>query len=286
MMDGSYTLGGAADFTMKLFKVGTGERPDLALTGVPVIDNATGGLFPGTLVVIGAREGTGKSFIVLDALMNTPEKVGAIFLEDSPDMVGSRALAYHSGVNSNKLRFAHKLQPGHVKRLQAAQEELAARDNVHLKFILGGSIEEVETAVDELGEAGCKVVFLDYAQKIHGAVDSRRSEIDRIMVRYQKRCLAIGAVPVLVSQLSRQAPTEKVPHPEFMEPHISKLKESSGLEQEARVLVMLWKEKNGSGVNARLSKCSFGGEAALDFYVREQCGSLKSKNVCSEWETV
>lgn len=281
--DGTYTLGSITEYTMKLLKVGTGERPDLALTGFPLIDNATGGLFPGTLVVIGATQGTGKSYIVLDAMMKAPTRIGIIFLEDGPDMVGARALAYESGINSRDLRFAHKLKPNQVTALEEAVVELDCRENVSLKFLLGGSIEEIEHAIDELGEDDCEVIVLDYLHKVRGVNDNRRTAIDDIMVRYQKRCDSVGAVPVMMCQLSRQNPTDKNPNPEFDEPAVTRLKESGSLETEARVIVMLWPESDGSGVNARLAKSSFGGEGARDFYYRESCGSLKSRQDCSEW---
>ena len=282
MSAGFHTLGTVADYSMDLFKVGTGERADLALTGIPVIDNVTGGLFPGTLVVIGAEQGVGKSSLVMSALLSSPHKVGAIFLEDGPDMVGSRALAYVSGVNSRELRFAYKLSPGAVLRLEAAQQELAAKDNVGLEFCLGGSMEEIEERVAHLGAMGCRVIYLDYMTKVRGISDSRRSEIGHVMTRFQRACLAVEAVPVVLSQLSRLNPTEKEPEPRYKEPNVSRLKESGDIESEARVILMAWPDPDDD-VNVRLAKCSFGGEGAFDKYTRESCGSLKTRKVSSEW---
>ena len=285
MIDGSYSLGGVAGFAMELFKVGTGERPDLSLTGLPVIDLVTGGLFPGTLVVIGAEQGVGKSSLVLSALLSSPHPVGAILLEDGPDLVGSRALAYESGVNSRDLRFAHKLPPGAVARLKEAECSLQEREGVFLEFCLGGSIEEIEARVEHLGEMGAKVVYLDYLHKVRGVNDSRRSEIGQVMVRFQKACQRVGAVPIMCCQLSRLNPTEKNPEPRLEEPMVSRLKESGDLESEARCIVMAWPDDQNN-VHVRLSKSSFGGEGQRDFYKREQCGSLKTSKKCSEWEDV
>lgn len=283
MRDGSYSLGGVAGFAYDLFKVGTGERPDLNLTGIPVIDTITGGLFPGTLVIVGAEQGVGKSSLLLSALMEAPHHVGAIFLEDGPDLVGSRALAAESGVNSRDIRFAHKLGKGDNIKLQAAKEALATRENIHLEFLLGGSIEEIEGACKRLGELGCKVIYLDYLHKVRGVNNDRRNEIGMVMTRYQKACQAIGAVPIILAQLSRLNPTEKNPEPRYQEPMVSRLKESGDLEAEARCIVMAWPSDGDKGVHVRLSKSAFGGEGARDTYTRDGSGTLRTKLVCDEW---
>ncbi len=273
-MSGTYTLGGTADFAMRLFRVGTGERPDLARTGFPIIDNTIGGLFPGTLVVCAANQGVGKSSLLLSALFTSPDPIGAIFLEDSPELVGSRALAYESGVNSLDMRFAERLPPGAVKRLEEAQEALKSKKDAHCVFCLGGSIEEVEDKVKELGAKGCKVIVADYLQKLRGVSGDRRGDIGMSMVRFQKACAAAGAVPVLMSQLSRKNPTKDNPEPLYEEPDVSRCKESGDIEAEARVILMAWPDKSG-GVNVRLAKSSFGGQGARTYYQRDASGSLR-----------
>ncbi len=275
-MSGSYTLGETGDFAMKLFRVGTGERPDLARTGMSLIDNVVGGLFPGTLVVIGAEQGVGKSSLLLAALFASPDPVGAIFLEDGPDLVGSRALAFESGVNSLDLRFSDKLTPGAVQRLEEAAERLRERKSVHLEFTLGGSMEVIEERVAQLGELGCKTIYLDYLTKIRGVSADRRSEIGVAMVRFQKACQAAGAVPVMLSQLSRKNPTKDNPDPRFEEPAVSRLKESGDIESEARVILMAWPTLGGD-VSVRLAKSSFGGEGARSLFVRDSSGTLREK---------
>jgi replicative DNA helicase len=283
MLEGSYTLGKVGGFAMKLFRVGTGERPDLIRTGIAALDATVGGLFPGTLVIIGAEQGVGKSSLILSALLSSPDPVGAIFLEDGPDLVGSRCLAYYSGVNSLDLRFSHRLTPGDVLKLEAAQKKLEeAGDRVSLEFCLGGSIEEIEERVKRLGEKGSKVVYLDYLHKVRGVNDNRRSEIGQVMTRFQRACQAIGAVPIMAAQLSRLNPTEKNPEPRLDEPMVSRLKESGDLESEARVIIMAWPDELNN-VKIRLSKSSFGGEGVKDFYRRDESGTLRTKKVASEW---
>lgn len=283
VMEGSYTIGGCATHSMKLFRVGTGERPDLCRTGIPIIDSTVGGLFPGTLVIIGAEQGVGKSGVILSSLLSCPDPVGAIFLEDGPDMVGSRALAWHSGVNSLDLRFGdERLTPGAIERLKAAEQKLQTIDNVHLEFCLGGSIEEIEQRVARLGEKGAKVVYLDYLTKVRGVSENRRSEVGQVMVRFQRACQAIDAVPIIASQLSRSNPTERCPEPRLIEPMVTRLKESGDIEAEARCIIMLWPDAE-TNVHVRLSKSSFGGEGQRDFYRRDGSGSVKTNRVCTEW---
>ena len=275
-LDGAYTLGGAGNFAMKLFEVGTGKRPDLARTGLSIIDSTIGGLFPGTLVVIGAEQGVGKSSLVLSALFNSPDPIGAIFLEDGPDLVGSRALAYESGVNSLDLRFSERLPPGAIKRLQEAQERLKARKDVFLEFALGGSMETIETRVERMGKQGVKACYLDYLTKIRGLSADRRSEIGTAMVRFQKACQANGIVPILLSQLSRKNGTRENPDPRYDEPSVGRLKESGDIEAEARVILMAWPSQE-NGVYVRLAKSSFGGQGARSHFIRDASGSLREK---------
>jgi replicative DNA helicase len=259
---------------MGLFKVGTGEKPDLIQTGIPIVDSTIGGLSPGTLMVIGAEQGVGKSGMVLSAVVESPVKAGAIFLEDSAELAGTRLLAYFSGVNSLKFRFNDFTQ-GELAALSRAQEELDKRDDIILRSRVGASIEEIEEEVADLGSKGCRLIFLDYLTKVRGVHESRRSEVGIVMTRFQRACEAVGAVPVLASQLRRRGPTKKNPNPRYDEPLLQDFKESGDIEAEARVALLLWPDKNESTVHGRFAKSSFGGEGGRFNYVRLGCGSLK-----------
>jgi len=244
-------------------------------------------LFPGTLFVIGAEHGIGKSGVVLSALLETPDVAGGIFLEDGPDLVGGRALAYYAGVNSREFRFANRLAPGEVKQVVAAKERLSEMEDIHLEFALGGSIEEIEESVGVLGEKGCRIIYLDYLQKVRGVSENRRSEIGLVMQRFQKACLAANAVPVLATQLKRRLSTKENPEPRYAEPRLSDFKESGDIEAESRCALLLWPDVNEVTIYARLAKSSFGGEGGRANYVRQSCGSLKPVLVATnEWGEV
>jgi len=182
-------------------------------TGIQAVDSQIGGLFPGSAGILAAATGAGKSSVKLEAAMYAAShgtKVGLIELEDTPDVVGTRVLSKFSGVDSRRIRT--KAFDAHDRdRIQEALGILAAdAPDVLVEYAIGGSLEQVHAAIYRLAEAGCKMIWVDYIQKIRGGNNDRRNEVSFAYTTIQRIAAEAGAAVMVISQFSRQPdPTRK-----------------------------------------------------------------------------
>lgn len=272
-----YTLAKSVEATEEMFcTFKEGEKPELIPTGIRAVDAVIGGVIEGTLVLVGAGPGVGKSSVALSSLLSLQEagiKAGYQSNEDGPDMVGSRVLGRYSNVNSLKIRrkdFTEEEAEMLLKGRAQLREDAKSDFSFLTSYAVSGSLEKTVEGIKALGEAGCKIVFMDYLQKLRGTSGDRRYDIGTILSRLHGAAVESGCALVLLSQVARQMDPCKIPT-RFA------LKESGDIENEARVIVMLAKSSDG-GVIGCLDKCSFGGEGTMVKWERRSCGTL--------WETV
>ncbi len=273
-VNGMWTLAESAMKTAETFRTFSPGMPDLIPTGIHTIDDEVGGLSPGTIMILGAATGVGKSMVCLSAILgnqNRGVKTGYVSLEDAPDVFGCRTLARYSGVNAVAIR-TKTFDGSQLTMLESGQQaiEQDAEDEnaVLVAYEIGGSLERVCSAVAALAEEGCRVVYVDYIQKIKGHHDERKIEVSRAFGQLQAVTAEHGISMVVVSQVSRQMDENRIPG-------IRALKETGDLENEARMILMLGKD--GPDVRGILRKSSFGGEGTQVYWHRKICGTL--------WET-
>lgn len=271
-----YTLADSVRETEKLFRTfDDGEQPELVPTGIDALDRVIGGVGAGTFGVIGAGPGVGKSSIVLaalDSLQKQGIKGGYQSNEDGPDLVGSRVLARYSGVNSMKIRKKSFNEQEYEQLLDARgrlDEEAAKESSFLTNYAVSGSLAQTVEGIDALGEAGCKVIFMDYLQKVHGRSGDRRYDIGQCLTDMHGTAVKHGASLIVLSQIARQQSPNKMPR-RFA------LKESGDIENEARLILMLCKH-NENDVLGNLDKSSFGGEGTKCLWERQSCGTLWEK---------
>jgi len=281
-------LSDSADSAAQLFCTFSEGRPELTPLGIPAVDNAIGGMFKGSLVVVGLATGVGKSRFMLGSALNYGEvckkagsRVGVISLEDGEDVVGSRLLAWASGVNSRKIR-TKTFDKDELALLQDGREYLSALDEAGsspmFAYRIGGSLDDILKAVDELADAGCEVIWLDYLQKVRGVSEDRRGEVGLVMSSFQRACSRRGAVPALLSQFSRGVRNEK------HGPQIHYLKESGDIENEGRLIILGWRADSlGEGViGFKIAKSTFGA-TGLKFYMKTgESGMLEPWSIDDE----
>ena len=266
-----WTMSDSAKETAELFRTFTPGTPDLIPTGIRTLDTATGGLEPATVLIIGATTGVGKSMVMQSALQCNQAsgvKTGGVSLEDAPGVFGCRVLARASQVDSVKIR-TKTFNSSELLMLEQGQMDLE-RDakSPHSSLIaynIGGSLEAVLKSLEALADAGCKLIYVDYIQKIKGSHDDRKTEVSRAFSEMQRVAAEKRIALAVLSQVSRQQDEAKVPS-------IRALKETGDLENEARMILML--AKNGDGVHGVLRKSTFGAEGTKVHWNRGPCGTL------------
>ena len=261
-----WNLGASADEAVKRFRTFEEGEPDLVPLGIPAVDGAIGGLFPGSCGVLGMATGVGKSSLMLTSALSSSAPVGIISCEDTPDVLGSRALAWASGVNSRRLRTKNLFEED-IAALEAGRKKLE-KTNVLITYAVGAPPDVIMDCVTSLADAGCKLIWLDYLQKVRGVTDDRRNEVSRIYTQFQYGCARNDCAGMVISQFSRQDPTR--------EPQSYWLKESGDIENEARLIILGHRDPaDANVVYCRVAKSTFGGENIRFSYQRDDAGILR-----------
>ena len=211
-------------------------------TGFKRLDELTSGLQKSDLVIIAARPAMGKTAFALNVAQNAAIKSGAsvlIFsLEMSKAQVGQRLLAMESRVEMQKLKTGN-IERNDWDRINMALDSLS-RANIHIDDTPGVSVLEMKNKCRRLkSEKGLDLIVIDYLQlmKAEGRADSRQQEISTLS-RYLKLLAREMDCPVIVlSQLSR-APEQRQDH----RPILSDLRESGSIEQDADIVMFLYRD--------------------------------------------
>lgn len=223
----------------------SGQKIPGLSTGLNDLDRFILGLNKGELILIAARPGMGKTSIALNIAMNVAKKSGktvAVFsLEMSREQLVSRLLAGEGLVPSQNL-LTGQLNSDEWKRIAAAAQVLSATDmRIDDNPML--SVSDMNAQCRRISNLG--LVVIDYLQLMQSAGgDSRRyaGENRQQVVSDMSRMLKIMAkelnVPVIcLSQLSRAS--EGRPN---KRPMLSDLRESGAIEQDADVVIGLYRE--------------------------------------------
>ena len=259
-----YTLAGSARLAQEMGLLGE-TPPDWPSLGVPEIDRATHGFAPGTVGVVGAHTSVGKSSLALWCMMNSDCPQGIISLEDSPSILGQKAVCAEAGLSFRALLGG--VPPHQRATVESAIERLDGADLPLVEWGLGYDVEKVGEAIERLAKAGCRMIWIDYLQKIRQAPDAdRRTAINGAWAVIQQRAVQHHVCIAAISQLGRSAAKR--------DPDIHALKESGDLENEARWIVMLWQDE-GDVLCASLRKNVWGGTGATGIFRRDNQGNLR-----------
>lgn len=266
-----HTALSVVDAAAAAFGIFGGERPKLVEIGIDPVDRALGGLFPGTSIVLGMDQSIGKSRTVLQAARRSQDKWGIISLEDPEDVIGSRLLAMESGVNPLKMRRG-ELSDAERRQISEARERLEHEDGIAIACCVGGSIEDVEEAVAWLASEGCAGVWVDYLQKIRGIRDDRNNEVAAANTRIHRACAQNSLVAGVCSQMTGAIPGER--------PRASQLRETRDIANEARVIILGWRDEGGGPdrqdlIRFVMDKSTFGGAGTSWACVNDRNGMLK-----------
>jgi replicative DNA helicase len=216
-----------------------------SVTGVPSglidLDDITSGFHPGELIIVAGRPGMGKTALALSMGRNAAvmEKtgVGMFSLEMANHQLAMRLLCAEGRVDSHLVRTG-KLPKAQWKNLSIAVGNLAEAP-IYLDDTPGMSVLEVRAKSRRLkAEHDIGLIIVDYIQLMTGpkGSESRQQEISQIS-RSLKALAKEIEVPVLgLSQLSRAVESRS-----DRRPQLSDLRESGAIEQDADVVIFLYR---------------------------------------------
>ncbi len=221
------------------------EREGLAgiPTGFKHLDNLLKGLQPSDLIIVAGRPGMGKTAFLVTLALNAARKgkrVAIFSLEMSNEQVAQRMLSQETGLGADLFRSPQRFTSQQWEQLQEAMDRLAALA-IFLDDTPALTPQQLRVKCLRLSQQhGLDLVIVDYLQLMSGG---RRTENRVQEVSYISRSLKHLArdlnIPVLAAaQLSRA-----VEQRADKRPMLSDLRESGALEQDADVVMFLFREK-------------------------------------------
>ncbi len=215
-------------------------------SGFHDLDRMTGGFRPANLVVVAARPSMGKTALALGMALNAAldeNKSVAIFsLEMSADEIIGRMVSATAMVDGSRLRTG-RLTGDDWPRIAQAADRLS-----HAKLFIddseGVTVPEMRTKARRLkSHHGLDLVVIDYIQLMESAPgrrrdDNRVQELSQISRSLKLMARDLDVPLIILSQLNRAPDQRPDKHP-----LLSDLRESGAIEQDADVVLMLYRDE-------------------------------------------
>jgi replicative DNA helicase len=210
-------------------------------SGIIDLDKLTAGFQKGDLVIIAGRPSMGKTALALTVARNAAiesKSPTAIFsLEMSSDQLGQRLLTSEARVDNSHVRRG-SLPSGKWKNINIASGKLAQAP-LYIDDTPALSILDLRSRARRLKrERNIELIIVDYLQLMQGPKNSenRQNEISQITQSLKALAKELNIPVIALSQLSRavEQRTKK-------EPMLSDLRESGAIEQDADVVIFLYR---------------------------------------------
>ncbi len=239
------------------------------LRGVPTgfwdLDGKLAGMQDSNLIILASRPGQGKTSLTLNIAAHVAVKeglpVGMFSLEMSKEELVDRLLVCQSDVDAWKLKTG-KLDDNDFDRLQEAMGILADAP-LFIDDTPAINIMEMRTKARRLqAEHGLSLLIVDYLQLVHGRnLENRVQEVSEISQSLKNLARELK-IPVLAcSQLSRAVEQRGTRRPQLAD-----LRESGAIEQDADVVMFIWRPdaENGEQVKLDIQKHRNGPTGEID----------------------
>lgn len=228
-------------------------------TGFKDLDEKMGGLQPSDLIIIAGRPSMGKTALATNIAYHVARAykseqradgadevvdgavVGFFSLEMSSEQLATRIIAEQSGIPSERIRRG-KIDKDEFDRLVEASQNLQALP-LYIDQTGGITVAQLAARARRLKrQKNLGLIIVDYLQLLSGS--SRRSsenrvqEITEITTRLKALAKELNVPIIALSQLSRQ-----VENREDKRPQLADLRESGSIEQDADVVMFLFREE-------------------------------------------
>ncbi len=224
-------------------------------TGFVDVDRLLGGLQPSDLIILAGRPSMGKTALAVNLAMNAcfalqkaprepgqpAPSVGFFSLEMSSSQLAGRMMAMMTGINSSKMRIGN-MTDEEFARLVSGNRELH-----DMPFFIDDtpalSIAALRTRARRLKRKhNLSALFVDYLQLVRGvgkaSEGNRVQEVSEITQGLKAIAKELNIPVMALSQLSRA-----VEQREDKRPQLSDLRESGSIEQDADIVVFIYREE-------------------------------------------
>ncbi len=224
-------------------------------TGLTDMDQKLGGLHPSDLLILAGRPSMGKTSLATNIAFNIAKAyrkgtdaegkekaveggvVGFFSLEMSAEQLAGRILAEASSISSHKIRQGD-MDEVEFRRFVDAAKELEACP-LFIDDTPALPISQVAARARRLKRThGLDVMIVDYLQLLRGTADNRVQEIAEISMGLKAIAKELNIPVIALSQLSRQVESR-----DDKRPQLSDLRESGSIEQDADVVMFVFREE-------------------------------------------
>lgn len=208
-------------------------------TGYPALDHVITGLNKTDLILIAARPGMGKTSFALNIAENVATKgkgtVAVFSLEMSSEQLAQRLLSSQASIEGKLLRTG-ELEGDDWVRIAMASQVLSKAD-IWLDDTPGITVGEMKAKLRRLKKLD--LVIIDYLQLMSSGrrIDNRVQEVSEITRNLKILAKELNVPLITLSQLSR-GPESRTSH----RPMLSDLRESGSIEQDADIVMLLYRE--------------------------------------------
>ncbi|MEP3264651.1 MAG: replicative DNA helicase [Hyphomicrobiales bacterium] len=227
-------------------------------TGLSDLDRRMGGLQSSDLIILAARPGMGKTSLATNIAYNVasayePEvqadgtikpknggRVGFFSLEMSAEQRATRVVSEQAEVSSSKIRRG-EISPAEYDKLTFAVQDMQSKP-LFIDQTGGISIAQLSTRARRLKrQHGLDLLVVDYVQLMSGSsknAGNRVQEITEITTGLKSLAKELKVPIIALSQLSRAVESRDDKHPQ-----LSDLRESGSIEQDADVVLFIYREE-------------------------------------------
>ena len=269
-------------------------------TGFTDLDSITAGLHPSDFIIVAARPSMGKTALALNIAENValrgtregepPRRVAFFSLEMSRDQLAQRMICTEADVGDRELRPGtpeeEEAKMELLNRLWTASDRLAA-SNIFIDDTPGLSIRELRSKARRLKAAGgLDLIVIDYLQLMQVSLgrsgsENRQHEVSEISRSLKALARELEAPVLALSQLSRSVENRQVKRP-----MLSDLRESGSLEQDADIVMFLYREDYYKAAEEEpthlteliVAKHRNGPTGKIDLFFRKDCTRFISLN--------
>ncbi|OGC38713.1 replicative DNA helicase [candidate division WWE3 bacterium RBG_13_37_7] len=221
-------------------------------TGLRTLDRLLSGMREGNLVVLAARPSVGKSALAFNiaqhAALNKNRSIVIFSLEMNREMIVDRMISAQAGIDNWKISTGN-LSPEDFEKYGIAAGELAEAP-IFIDDTPAINILEMRTKSRRLMlETKIDLIIVDYLQLMRGNTrEGRVQEVTELSQGLKALARELNVPVLAVSQLSRaveQRGGDK-------KPQLSDLRDSGSIEQDADVVMFLWRTNEDDKNNHKL----------------------------------
>ena len=227
-------------------------------TGIKAMDAKLGGMQPSDLTIIAARPSMGKSALAVtmaanaaaikaagaDAkdLKNPNYTVGLFSLEMSSEQLAMRLLSAEAQISSEDLRRGQLRDDSEFQRVVDASQRLSIRP-LFIDDTPALSVSALRTRARRLKRVhGLSMIVVDYLQLVRGVSTvgsnaNRTQEVSEVTWGLKALAKELDVPVIALSQLSRAVESR-----EDKRPQLSDLRESGSIEQDADIVMFIYRE--------------------------------------------